>query len=289
MKKRFHKVNVEISNICNLQCSFCPEVKRKKQVMSVELFEKVAQQISGLTDLVCLHLMGDPLVHPNLQQLIDICKKHQLPIFLVTNAVLLNTKNVELLLDPQFYQVNFSLHSYPDNYPDKNPDAYLNKIFAYTSRALKERPELYINYRLWNLDAPNGKNHNNIYMLKKIEEYFAWQAPQHVDVRLSKGIKIQGRLYSHFDTEFTWPSMDLPLIGEAGTCYGLRNHFGVLADGTVVPCCLDSQGVIPLGNVEEASIEEILSGERATQMLQGFRQRKLVEDLCKRCNYIERF
>jgi radical SAM protein with 4Fe4S-binding SPASM domain len=100
---------------------------------------------------------------------------------------------------------------------------------------------------------------------------------------------VRGRLYLHFDTEFTWPSLELPALGTEGTCYGLRTHFGVLVDGTVVPCCLDKEGAIPLGNLREKPISDILGGARASAMRKGFRERRLVEELCRRCQYIERF
>ena len=288
-KKRFQKINIEISNICNLQCSFCPEVIRPKKVMDLDLFKKVISEVAPLTEQVCFHLMGDPLVHPQLNKLVDICEEHQVRIFLVTNGVLLRESNMPLLLHHQFRQVNFSLHSYPDNHPDKDPTAYLEKIFRFTKMAQEQRPDLFINYRLWNLDAPNGKNEKNLLMLEKIKQHFQWAAPEVIDVRTNKSLRIQDKVFLHFDTEFTWPSLDLPILGTRGTCYGLKSHFGILVDGTVVPCCLDNEGAIPLGNISDSSIMEILESPRSKAIVQGFRDNKLVEDLCQRCQYIERF
>jgi radical SAM protein with 4Fe4S-binding SPASM domain len=288
-KKRFSKVNIEISNICNLQCSFCPEVIRSKKIMEVDLFREVIRQVAPLTDQVCFHLMGDPLVHPKIETLVEICGEAGVPIFLVTNGVLLRETQSQLLLHSAFRQICFSLHSFFDNFPDKDPTQYLERIFAFTERALEQRPELYINFRLWNLDAPRAADTKNLEMLRRIEERFALQVSREVDVRRGKSIRLRGRLYLHFDTEFTWPSMDLPVQGEQGTCYGLSSHFGVLADGTVVPCCLDKEGNIPLGNVRDRPIVEILADERAARILEGFRRGRLVEELCRRCQYIERF
>lgn len=288
-QSRFNKVNIEISNICNLQCSFCPPVEREKKMMSLEIFEKVITQVAGITDQVTLHLMGDPLVHPKLNEFIKVCKTHQVPIFLVTNGVLLNEVREELLLDPIIRQVNFSIHSFHDNYGDKDPSLYLNKIFNFTERAFIERPELYINYRLWNLDEPLGVGAQNRAMLDRVGTYFDFNFDQKIDVRRNKSVRIKNRLHLHFDTEFTWPAVDLPMLGQKGTCYGLSSHFGVLADGTVVPCCLDKEGMIPLGHVNEQPLEEILKNERAQNIIAGFKKNKLVEPLCQRCNYITRF
>ncbi|HEY8270239.1 MAG TPA: SPASM domain-containing protein [Pseudobdellovibrionaceae bacterium] len=288
-KKKFNKVNIEISNICNLQCNFCPPVQREKRLMSLEIFNSVVKQVAPLTEQVTLHLMGDPLVHPKLNEFIAVCERHKVPIFLVTNGVLMNAVKEELLLHPIFRQVNFSLHSFHDNYGDKNPSVYLDKIFKYSERALIERPELYINYRLWNLHEPRGVGAQNRSILERVCEYFEFKFEQTIDVRKNKSVRIKNRLHFHFDTEFTWPALDLPLLGERGTCYGLSSHFGVLADGTVVPCCLDKEGKIPLGNVQEQSIEAILNNERAQKILQGFKANKLLETLCQRCQYITRF
>lgn len=285
----FQKVHIEISNVCNLQCSFCPEVVREKKLMSPGLFRRVLEQVAPLAEQVAFHLMGDPLVHPRLAELVDTAGEFGTKIFFVTNGVLLREDKAEILLKPAFRQVNFSLHSFADNFPDKDPADYLEKIFAFVERAFVERPDLYVNFRLWNLEAPRGIGEKNRDVLRRIEERFQWKAAGELDVRRQKSHPVKGRLYVHFDTEFTWPALELPVLGLAGTCYGLKSHFGVLVDGTVVPCCLDKEGAIPLGNLTEVPLGDILGGARAQAMLKGFRERRLVENLCQRCQYIERF
>lgn len=289
MSKRFQKINIEISNICNLQCSFCPEVIRSKKLMPLDLFKRIIQQVAPLTEQVCFHLMGDPLVHPQLEDLVQICEVEAVKIFFVTNGVLLREKQSQLLLNPAFRQVNFSLHSFHDNYPDRDPTAYLARIFQFTENAMQFRPDLYINFRLWNLLEPRGSSIRNQDMLSRIGEHFQIKIDPKVDVRKQKSIHLKNRLYLHFDTEFIWPAMDLPVLGTQGTCYGLSSHFGILVDGTVVPCCLDKEGSIPLGNVSNQNILEILNSPKAEAILDGFRKKKLVEGLCQRCQYIERF
>lgn len=286
---RFSKVNIEISNICNLQCSFCPEVIRAKKLMDLDLFRRIIQQVAPITDQVTFHLMGDPLVHPRLEEFVAVCNEFQSKVFLVTNGLLLREKQSELLLNPAFRQICFSLHSFHDNFPDRDPESYLARIFAFTDRAFEERPDLYINYRLWNLDDVLGTGEKNRELLRRIEERYSFQIRRDADVRVQKSHPIRNRLYLHFDTEFTWPSMDLPVLGTEGRCYGLSSHFGILVDGTVVPCCLDKEGSIPLGNVSEKPIADILGSPRAQEILTGFKKRKLVEPLCQRCQYIERF
>ncbi len=262
---------------------------RDQKLMSIDLFKKIIQQVSPLTEQVCFHLMGDPLVHPQLHELVEICHENSVKIFFVTNGVLMRKKQSQLLLHPAFRQVNFSLHSFFDNFPDRDPTEYLNKIFAYTDEALLQRPELYINFRLWNLQDPRGSNHRNHEMLSRISEHYKITLDLNFDVRNWKSLPIKGRLYLHFDTEFVWPALHLPVLGTKGTCYGLSSHFGILADGTVVPCCLDKEGSIPLGNIQNQNVLEILESPRSKSILEGFRNKKLVEGLCQRCQYIERF
>jgi radical SAM protein with 4Fe4S-binding SPASM domain len=295
--KRFSKVNIEISNICNLQCSFCPEVIRTKKLMDEAVFEKIIHEVAPLTEQVCFHLMGEPLVHPKLEKFLDICARNTVPVNLVSNGVLLTEKRAELILNPIVRQVNFSLHSFNDNFPEKDHTDYLEKIFNFTERAFTDRPDLYINFRLWNLprvdEIENPVQKKNRAMLNAVEKRFNDQLQlrfdSDFDVRFQKSYKVKNRLYLHFDTEFVWPSLDLPLLGTRGTCKGLINHFGILAEGTVVPCCLDKEAKIPLGNVMEQSIPEILESSRAKEILKGFRERRLVEELCQKCNYIQRF
>lgn len=288
-RKKYHKVNLEITNICNLHCSFCPEVVRPARLIELDLFRRIIEQIAPLTEQVCFHLMGDPLCHPKLAELIAICHEYQTRIFLVSNGVLLRENHAELLLHPAVRQVCFSLHSFHDNFPDRDPSSYLERIFSFTETAFKSRPDLYINYRLWNLNELRGTGANNRETLARISKRFGLEAIPEVDVRKKKSYYLKKRLFLHFDTEFVWPSLDLPILGTEGRCYGLSSHFGILVDGTVVPCCLDKEGAIPLGNVKDQSIQKILESERALAILTGFRKGKLVEDLCQRCQYIERF
>lgn len=287
--RRFKKIHIEISNVCNLSCSFCPSVQREKGRISVAAFEKIVEAAAPLSEEVCLHLMGEPLLHPELESLVALCAAADVRIFLVSNGVLLRQRASELLLHPAFRQVNFSLHSFRDNFPLEDPKNYLERIFRFTEAAFEARPDLYINYRLWNLDDPRGATASNRDMLSAITERFGCPPLETLDVRRRKSVRLTNRLYLHFDTEFIWPGLERPWLGDKGRCYGLSSHIGILVDGTVVPCCLDKDGVIPLGNIHEEPLETILAGPRATAMREGFKRGQLVEALCQRCSYIERF
>jgi radical SAM protein with 4Fe4S-binding SPASM domain len=288
--RRYRRVNIEISNICNLQCNFCPEVHREKKIMNRELFSKIIHQVAPLTDEVCLHLMGEPLGHPDLSAFIDICEKADVPINFTTNGTLLADGKADLLLRSIIRQVNFSVQSFEANFGDQDVSRYLEKIFKFTRKALVTRPDLYINYRLWDLSDPVSLTEKNQQIREKIEQEFSFKIDRYkIDLRRKKGYLIQGRLYLNFDSRFEWPALGLPLRASRGFCHGLSNHFGIHADGAVVPCCLDKEAVLNLGNCESASVLEILGSERAQKIKSGFERKELVEDLCKRCSFIERF
>ncbi len=282
----FKKVYIEISNICNLSCSFCPMIKRADKIMEPELLEKIIDQVSPLTSEVSLHLMGDPLMHPNLERIIDLCATRNVRVNIVTNGVLLREAKFEILLHSIVRQINFSLHSFLDNFPEGDPSKYLEKIFRFTDKALAERPDLYINYRVWNLQDPRGAGERNKNILDKIESRFGVKIADNQDVRQKKNFHIMSRLYLHFDTEFVWPDLSLPFRGTEGRCHGLSSHIGILADGSVVPCCLDKDGQITLGKLGDQKLVKILRGDRACAMKKGFGENRLVEDLCQRCQFI---
>lgn len=278
--------------------------------MDLATFQKIIPQIQYLTETVCLHLMGEPLSHPQFAEIVSECEKHQLKIFLVTNGTLINEKNSEVLIRPAYRQINFSLHSFPDNFPKANPETYLNKIFQLSEQIQNQQPQTYINYRLWNLQntqqSQNQFENKNQQMfeivLSQIEK---WQnqfglsnenEPQRIrqlvneiNIKKQKSICLWKKIYLHLDTEFIWPNLNLPFLGDQGTCYGLETHFGILADGTVVPCCLDKEGVIQLGNIHQQTVAEILESDLAQKTISGFKQNKLINPLCQRCQYIRRF
>lgn len=287
--KRFKKTYIEISNVCNLQCSFCPEVERDKRFMEPALFEEVIRAVAPLTEEVTFHLMGEPLLHPEFDYYLAFCSAAGVKVNLTTNGLLLNPDRIQkLLMAPALSQINFSFQSFESNFPGQDDSAYLATIFDFTRRALADRPELYINYRLWNVGA-SGAIESNDRMIEKIKTGLELDFKAFADVRWKKSVKIQGRAYLHFDSLFQWPHPSQPIRSTKGFCHGLSSHIGILADGTVVPCCLDKEGVISLGNCRSKPLSAIIDSPRATAIRDGFQKGLLVEDLCQKCTFIARF
>ena len=287
--KKFKRVYIEITNICNLQCSFCPEVEREKKIMPLSLFQSVLKEVAPLTEQVCLHLMGEPLAHPHFLEVLTICEKENVKINLTTNGILLKRYQEKLAASTAIHQINFSLHSFKDNFQDKDITPYLLDILNFSKFAFSTHPELYINYRLWNIENQNTHIFSNQEIIDFIGKFYGVAIKSEIDVASIKSKRIWNRIYLHFDSKFIWPSLLQPKISEAGFCHGLSSHIGVLSDGSVVPCCLDKEACLLLGKIPDLPLNKILEGDRAKNIKEGLRQKKLVEGLCQRCDYIRRF
>jgi MoaA/NifB/PqqE/SkfB family radical SAM enzyme len=259
--------------------------------MTAEAFGQLAANLAGITKEVVLHLLGEPLSHPDLDGILKAAAAVALPVNIVTNGVLLTGERQDLVLRPIVRQISVSLQSYGNNFPDQDPTLYVERIKRFTDRALIERPDLYVNLRFWDLEGSKNDETNHNQQLRSVIEKiygFSW-ADVAVDVRRRKNHRLTGRLYLHFDSRFIWPDPANDVMQTKGFCHGLTGHFGIHADGTVVPCCLDHNADMPLGNAFTQSIGEVLSSPRAVAIREGFARGELVEDLCKRCGYISRF
>lgn len=273
---RFKKIYVEITNRCNLNCKFCSKSNRIKKDMSVDEFEKVIAKIKDYTSHIYLHIKGEPLLHPDLDSILNICDKNNICVNITTNGININ-KCKELLLKPCVRQVNFSLHSYTLN----NPDKYISDINDYVLSA--SNLGKYCVYRFW---AFNGNyTDNEKYFLSNLSNLFSIDILKLLDS--NDNIKSNDNIYVNKSHEFIWPDLNNNYYSESGYCYALRDHIGILSDGTVVPCCLDGEGIISLGNIYTCDLESITDSERFMDMLEGFRNNKKCETLCKHCNFLD--
>lgn len=237
---KFLRTYIEISNICNLQCTFCPEVEREKKILSVEQFRKILTEVHPYTEQVCLHLMGEPLAHPEFAEILKICEEVGVQIHLTTNGTYLSKYGFDTFLKSKaIRQINFSIHSYKDNFPGQDIRPYLYDILAFSREALTAKPEMYINYRLWNLLETTEMRNENQDIIDHICEFFQIPVNEKIDVGFKKSKNITGRIYFHFDSRFKWPSFADADQGPKGFCHALSQQIGIHADGTVVPCCLD--------------------------------------------------
>lgn len=288
--KKFKKFYLEITSVCNLACSFCPPTIRARQFVSPEDFAMRLDQIKPHTDYINLHVKGEPLLHPKIGELLDISAEKGFKVNITTNGTLIEKRREQLLNKPAIRQMNFSLHSFDDNnLPDR--EGYMQKIIDFVKEQTKAT-DMIVSFRLWNLSQDNRTNaeiKRNRALLAMIEKAFdlAYQIEERVEP--GGGIQIAERVYINQDYEFKWPSLDEEEDDGKGFCYGLRNQAAILSNGTVVPCCLDGEGVIDLGNIYKDSFSNIIKMERAQNLVDGFSRREAVEELCRKCGFRQRF
>ena len=264
----YKKIYLEITNNCNLSCDFCIKNKRNKIFMDLNEFKLILNKLKGYTKYLYFHLLGEPLIHPNINEFIDLGSKN-FNINITTNGYLINrikdNKNIR--------QINISLHSYDIKY-NISLDKYMNNIFDSIDK-LKETT--YISFRIW------IKNKYTKDIIKLINEKYNKNI---VIEDIKNNITIDKNIFLSVSEEFIWPDLNNDYYNEEGTCYGLIDHIGILVDGTVVPCCLDSKGDINLGNIFNNNLEDIIKKERYQNMVKGFKQNKKCEELCKKCKFL---
>lgn len=273
----YSRVYVEITNICNMNCSFCHGHSRTPRQMTEAEYAHVLEQLQGKTQYIYHHLMGEPLVHPLLPRFVEMAVEAGFRPMLTTNGTLLDSRG-DALLGKGLHKVNISLHSFEDDGPELHRQ-YIEKVAAFAEKANADGT--IISLRLWNNGCDGGKNDATLALLQEMLPG-RW-------TENTRGYRIRDGLFLEWGDRFAWPDLSAADNGPQVSCYGLRDHFGILSDGTVVPCCLDSDGTIALGNVFQMALSDILSAPRAAAMAEGFRCRRATEELCRRCGYAQRF
>lgn len=289
--KKFKKIYLEITNVCNLKCAFCPQTKRKAEFMSEASFVSILDQVKPFADYLALHVKGEPLLHPHLGDFLDISGHKGFQVNITTNGTMIARLADMLMAKPAVRQINFSLHSFDGNQSQCSRDEYIDDILNFASRAVVESGMM-IALRLWNLDQAllsEDQRARNLAIIHKIEIHFNLSYQIQSVLAATKSLKLAERVYLNQDYEFQWPDLAAAEGTAAGTCWGLRSHLAILVDGTVVPCCLDGEGVVNLGNIHEQKFSAILQSERAEAIKNGFCNKKIVEELCRKCGYRERF
>jgi len=289
--KKFKKIYIEITNVCNLACDFCPRSERLPEYMQIETFAKILDQIKSHTDSIYFHVKGEPLLHPELAVFLDLCEEKGFQVNITTNGTLIHKVSEMLLSKPALRQVNFSLHSLDGNTNSQNNGEYMDRILSFSQDAIK-RSKIFVSLRLWNLHAKHVNHPENVRkneLLAAIEKAFDMPAPIRQEVVPGRGIKIAERIYVNQEHLFKWPGLKEKEVHGSAFCQGLRSQAAILVDGTVVPCCLDGEGIMNLGNIHTASFSEIIAGRKACGIVDGFTRKEAVEELCRKCGYRERF
>jgi len=276
----FKKIYIEITNICNLNCKFCPDTTRKKEIMNVEKFEEVIKKIQPYTKLVCLHVKGEPLLHNQLEEILKILERYNLKANITTNGTLIKQRFEILKKSKSVRQINFSIHSILQN--GELNKKYLEDIFE----SVEQLENIIISYRLWNLQSIK-ENSVNDEIIKVMENYYNIENLKN-KLMENEFYKIKESMFINQDIEFVWPNINGEKIIEKGRCLALKEQVAILVDGTVVPCCLDNDGCIELGNIFEESLSEILEKPFSLEIKKNFENGVLICELCKSCGFLKR-
>lgn len=273
---------LEITNICNLNCVFCAGHRRVPRMMTEDEFDALTDRLCNSVKFLYFHLMGEPMMNPSLPTFVRKAREKGFIPVLTTNGTLLHTNGCGLspmaveLADSIPYKVNISLHSHEGNADSwMTLEDYIGSVMDFCTMATAKGTIAVL--RLWN---EGGYDNDNEVILGLIRRYIPgdWTT-------MKNGLKLADRLFIEYDSMFEWPDGNVEDYGDESFCYALRNQFGVLVDGTVVPCCLDHDGDMALGNLFRQPLDEILSSERATSIYDGFTRHKAVEPLCRKCGY----
>ena len=274
------KIYLEITNVCNLNCTFCHKTSRQKKFITKEEFDLLISKIEGKSRYLFFHLMGEPTLHPLLPDFIRIAKEKGFLPAITTNGSLLSKVGEKLLLTPP-YKISISLHAPEANvaFADEN---YLESCVSFAKSAA--RCGCFVALRLWNL----GSGADNSSILDHLRTSFPGEW---VNLRGGSSQRLCDRIFLEWGERFDWPD---PSLSESDKdadlfCYGLRDQIGILSDGTVVPCCLDADGNLALGNLFDSELDEILASPRAKGIYDGFTRRRATESLCRKCGYARRF
>jgi len=262
----YKKIYLEITNNCNLDCSFCIKNNRDKKFLSLEEYKIILSKLESYTKYLYFHVSGEPLLHPNINELIDLGSKNY-NINITTNGYLIN----RIIDNHNIRQINISLHSYSDKY-NISLESYLNNICNVIDNLSNNT---YFSLRFW------VNNLNN----KKMIEYF--NERYKTKIKLKNGFKVTNNVFISINKEFIWPDLNNDYYKEEGTCYALKDHIGILVNGDVIPCCLDANGIINLGNIFKEDLNNIINKRRYIDMLEGFKNNRKCEELCKKCNFLD--
>lgn len=278
---KFKKIYIEITNSCNFDCSFCFKTARATKFMTPDKFRLVVEKIRPFTDYIYLHVLGEPLLHPRLDEILSIAEEVGININITTNGGLLERKK-EMLLKHSIRQINISLHDAEENIAKDKWEVYLQTAMGF---ALEAAPKSYVSLRLWNTSNAESAEFN-AFCLTKISDKFNLSLTQLEEKTNGNGLKLAEHIFFNRAPRFEWPDENGAPSQTKKTCYALRDHIAILADGQVVPCCLDADANLSLGNIFTENLAEILQKDRAVNIKKGFEQHKIVEPLCATCGFI---
>lgn len=269
-------IRIETTNLCNLKCRMCPQSVKTPGVargcMRFELFQSIVTQIAAFPEnresLFYLHICGEPLLHKDLVRFVRFAAESGLRPILTTNATLLTRDKALQLIQAGLSRIEFSFEGLDAaTYESIRIGAHFEGV----SKNIRTFLEL-------NRDA-GSPIHTELVIVDLPD-----LDPQRVK-------DFADRMRSDFDTVnisgyFDW----LGRVDTAGFereeyvgCSSVDSDLNVLWDGRVVPCCLDVDGAMVIGDFTKQSYLEVLSSLRRHALRERLEAGRLDNLPCNHC------
>lgn len=264
------RVYLEITNSCNLDCPFC-SYEKGHRFLTLKEIEDTIVQIKPFCNYIYLHILGEPLLHPDFESILQLLDKYDFNLQLVSNGTLL-TKYPDIFTHPCLRKLSISMHANADK--DQEFFAMINKLIAIKNRKILELR--FYDYQNLNLNLKN-------YLENLLERY---------EITLdnkTNSYKIDENTYIYFQDLFNWPSLDNSFISDTGTCRAARDMIAITSDLKVTICCLDPNAYNYIGDLRKESLKAILNSDKYKQYISDMQNHKLKSALCQRCSYRLRF
>jgi MoaA/NifB/PqqE/SkfB family radical SAM enzyme len=321
MKKQNEKPNkiyFELTNACNFNCDFCPITisSRRTHFMDFSLYTKGIDDIvrSKITDTIGFHVLGEPLLYPQIFQALEYAKKHSLRIELTTNGSLLTEECVRNLIRCKLDKLSISLEtSIAMDHESRGSQTRFEEYFQQVLNAVRiiHREDANLKLEISMMNPISGKYFDidrDLKITAKNEAYRekllslirdllpvlspppnkravesqirALQLNKPLIIRIDDHTAIYIQMLGDWGNAFAARKIYPSKIGFCG--YALKN-IGILNNGEVTICCVDYDGKTSLGNLNDSDLASILMSERACLIRNGFKRLRLVDPHCQRC------
>lgn len=278
MTNKIKRIYIEITNICNLTCSFCSTHHRENKMLSLDEFSSIIQDVKQYTKYIYLHVQGEPLTHPDFNKILYICDENEMQVQLVTNGTFLY-KYLDIYSHPSLRKISISLQSI--EYQSVNLEDYMHTLITFIDYSATFKHPI-VEVRFWRndqYDLPKTKKCMDI--LNKKYTLSLTERNNHY--------RIKENIYVDFDHMFSWPDLENMPLEKNGTCLGAKTQIAILSNGDVVPCCLDTDAHVLLGNIFKNDLNTILHDEPYKKLVKEFNDHNIENPFCLRCTYRLRF
>lgn len=266
------RVYLEITNSCNLDCPFCTNEKGSN-FLSIKEIENYIVQIKEYCNYIYLHVLGEPTIHPNFDEILDILDRNDMNLQLVTNGTLLN-RHPELTKHKCLRKLSISIHSINN--------INVNDVYFETINKLIESDKQYkLELRFY--DKSN--------LSKQLNDYLSYLKQRYIFETTTKNnsFKLKENTYVYFEELFNWPNINDEFISNIGTCHGAIDMIAINSKSDVTICCLDPKAFNRIGNLKQNSLKEILESQKYLNYINDFKNNTITSELCQKCSYRLRF